>query len=228
MALIFNLKLNLQKMSLANVRLIATDMDGTLLNSNHRVSEHFFSLFKSLMQYNIIFVAASGRPYYSIIDKLDSIKDNITVIAENGGIVIKNNAVLHSKPINKKKLKDITTKLSTLKDISVIYCTKNKAFIKVSDSNLIETFSEYYPNFKRIDSTNEISDDIIKLALYHNDCSEKHIYPHFKHLELNYNIKVSGKNWLDISDKNSNKGNAIKMLQKDHNILIQKVMMNLV
>ncbi|MDG2280118.1 MAG: HAD-IIB family hydrolase, partial [Flavicella sp.] len=71
-------------MDFSKVKLVVTDMDGTLLNSNHEVSERFFEIHKKLKEKNIHFAAASGRQYHSIISKLVSIKKDITVIAENG------------------------------------------------------------------------------------------------------------------------------------------------
>ena len=75
-------------MDLSKIKMVVTDMDGTLLNSNHEVSERFFKLFEELKRRNILFVAASGRQYNSIIDKLHPIKQDILVIAENGGYVV--------------------------------------------------------------------------------------------------------------------------------------------
>lgn len=65
-------------------------MDGTLLNSDHEASDRFFELFEQLRKKDILFAAASGRQYNSIVEKLHSIKDDIIVIAENGGIAIQN------------------------------------------------------------------------------------------------------------------------------------------
>lgn len=76
-------------MDLSKIKMVVSDMDGTLLNSNHQVSEQFFELFKELQSRDITFVAASGRQYNSIIDKLAPIKDEIIVIAENGGFAKK-------------------------------------------------------------------------------------------------------------------------------------------
>ena len=87
-----------------DIKMVVTDMDGTLLNSNHEVSSRFFTVFKELLEQNILFVAASGRPYYSIVDKLKQIKDDIIVVAENGGLVIKNENVILSNIINPNRL----------------------------------------------------------------------------------------------------------------------------
>ena len=88
-------------MKLENVKLVVTDMDGTLLNRNHEVSALFFELFKKLKKHNIIFVVATGRPLYSVLDKLNSIEDEIIIVAENGGLVTKNNEILLSTSMKK-------------------------------------------------------------------------------------------------------------------------------
>ena len=74
-------------MDLSKVKMVVSDMDGTLLNSNHEVSTRFFELFEELKKRNILFVAASGRQYASIVQKLEPIKNEILVIAENGALV---------------------------------------------------------------------------------------------------------------------------------------------
>ena len=48
-------------MDLSAIRMVVTDMDGTLLNSSHEVSDRFFELFERLSARGILFVAASGR-----------------------------------------------------------------------------------------------------------------------------------------------------------------------
>ena len=80
----------------SKIKLVVSDMDGTLLNSKGKVSNRFFELFKELQKRNITFCAASGRQHNSIVSKLDAIKNEIYVIAENGGIAKKGNMVLLS------------------------------------------------------------------------------------------------------------------------------------
>ena len=201
-----------------DIKMVVTDMDGTLLNSNHEVSSRFFAVFKALQQENILFVAASGRPYYSIVDKLKQIKDDIIVVAENGGLVIKNETVLLSNIIKPNRLAQLFTLVSTLKDTYPIFCTKHKAYMLRASDDLIKTFSEYYCSYTIIDSFEEIKDDVIKIALYHDINSEKYIFPFVKHLQPELSVVVSGNHWVDISEAISNKGHAITMLQKHYNI----------
>ena len=64
-------------MDLSQIKMVVTDMDGTLLNSKHEVSPRFFEIFEELKKKDIIFVAASGRQYNSMVAKLESIKTDI-------------------------------------------------------------------------------------------------------------------------------------------------------
>lgn len=211
-------------MDLSQIKLIVTDMDGTLLNSNHEVSSLFFKLFKELKKYNILFVAASGRPYYSIIEKLNSIKDNIIVVAENGGIVIEQNTLLLSTPIKKDNLSKVESLVNSNSHIHPVFCTKSKAYFKQASNGHIKLLSEYYPTFSVIESIDNIKEDIIKIALYHSEDSETYIYPLFKQFEPEYKIKISGKHWVDISDDLANKGHALELLQKTYNISHEETM----
>ena len=68
------------RMDLSQVKMVVTDMDGTLLNSKSEVSAEFFKLFEGLKSQNVRFVAASGRQYSSIQDKLMAIFEEITII----------------------------------------------------------------------------------------------------------------------------------------------------
>jgi len=201
-----------------DVKMVVTDMDGTLLNSNHKVSTRFFEVFKELEKQSILFVAASGRPYYSIIEKLHPIKDAITIVAENGGLVIENGTVLLSNIINPAKLTELYTLVTGLDNTYPIFCSKHQAFILRASDDLVKTFSEYYCNYTIIDSFEEIKDDVIKIALYHTTNSEANILPYVKHLKPELNVVVSGNHWVDISEAITNKGNALTFLQKHHNI----------
>lgn len=198
--------------------MVVTDMDGTLLNSNHEVSQRFFEIFKKLQQQNILFVAASGRPYYSIIKKLHAIKESIIIVAENGGLAIQNKTVLLSNIIERSKVSELYTLVTNIENAYPIFCTKHQAFILRAPENLVNTFSEYYSDYTLIDSFEDIQDDVIKIALYHTTNSEAHIFPFVKHLKPEFNVVVSGNHWVDISEAITNKGHALRFLQEKHQI----------
>jgi Cof subfamily protein (haloacid dehalogenase superfamily) len=213
-------------MDLNTVKLVVSDMDGTLLNSKGEVSALFFELFKKLQLQNILFCAASGRQYDSIIDKLSVIKDDIYVIAENGGIANKGDEVLLLKELNTTKAIEVIPVLRNIKDANIVLCSQNAAFIESNDVDFINYFQEYYQSYTIVNDLIEVAKttSILKIAVYHSSSSEDFIYPAIKHLKEDYLLKVSGRNWLDISDHKANKGSALREVQKLLNISKEETM----
>ena len=70
------------------IKFIATDMDGTLLNSQNEIHPSFYETFKKLMEKDIIFEIASGRQYYNLAKRFEELKDDLMFIAENGTFVM--------------------------------------------------------------------------------------------------------------------------------------------
>ena len=207
-------------MNLSKVKLVVSDMDGTLLNSKGEVSLLFFKLFKQLQEHNVYFTAASGRQYNSIVDKLSAIKNDILVIAENGAIAKNGDAVLLLNSLNREKIINIIPVLRNIKNARIVLCTKDTAFIETTDQKFISLFQEYYRSYNIVDDLMKVAREtpILKIAIYHNESSEKYIYPEIKHLKEEVLLKISGKNWLDISDEKANKGTALREVQKLLNV----------
>lgn len=200
-------------MDLSQVKLVVSDMDGTLLNSKHEISANFLKLFNELKKY-IHFVVASGRQYQSICYKLNTIKNDITIIAENGGIIKRAGRELASTKLPIEKVMNIIPLIREVTNSYAVLCGKKNAYIETQDEHFISLFDEYYIEYKIVDDLTMVnSDDFLKIAIYHFESSEKFLYPSFKAYEGELQIKVSGKNWLDISHPNANKGYSLKQLQ---------------
>ncbi|MBJ2176375.1 HAD family phosphatase [Aureibaculum sp. A20] len=201
-------------MDLSKVKLVVTDMDGTLLNANHEVSPRFFSLYQELKGY-IHFVAASGRQYQSMTAKLETIKDDITIIAENGGIAMQGNTEIMLTHLPDEKIQHLIPLIRQIVGGYIVLCGKKRAYIETEDQSFISLFDEFYNTYEIVKDLTEVTDDdILKIAVYHFNSSETFLYPKLQHLERELKIKVSGQNWLDISDLNANKGYALSHLQQ--------------
>ncbi len=205
-------------MNLSAIKMVVTDMDGTLLNSRHVVSQHFFELYEELKKREILFVAASGRQYNSIAEKLSQIQSEIIIIAENGGLVMHNDQELISTPLDPVSKNVILEVLGQIDGAFPVLCSKHNAYILGNSPKFINTLKEYYTKYAILDDLQKFDDEIIKIAVYHYGGSEKYIYPAVKHLERKLMVKVSGENWVDLSHINAHKGFALKKIQEQHGI----------
>jgi len=212
-------------MDFSKVKLVVTDMDGTLLNSKSEVSDRFFTIYKQLKKHNIQFIAASGRQYYSIVDRFEDIKDEITIVAENGAFVKHGNQELFTTELPFDSISKSINILRKLNNVYIVLCGKDAAYIETKDKTFIEIFKNYYSKYRIVNDLTDITEDtFFKIAAYHFDCSETHIYPAVKHLENELQVIVSGEHWLDISHSNANKGFAINTLQQKLGITKEETM----
>ena len=201
-------------MNFSQVKLVVTDMDGTLLNSKNDVSPRFFEIYEELKKRNIHFVAASGRQLFSIKEKLSPIKDEIYVIAENGGITLKAEEVLNTYTLPLNEVQEIIKTIREIDQAEMVICGKKRAYIESKDQDFIDFFKEFYVEYTQVDDLLEVEDDdFFKIAVYHPTDAEKHIYPSAQNFEHKFKVKVSGEHWVDLSGLETHKGNALQKLQ---------------
>ena len=70
-----------------NVKLIASDMDPTLLTSAGTLPPHFDRYLHRLGEDGIEFAVASGRPLYTLQETFPHFSDRISMVCDNGGLV---------------------------------------------------------------------------------------------------------------------------------------------
>jgi Cof subfamily protein (haloacid dehalogenase superfamily) len=212
-------------MDFSNIKLIVTDMDGTLLNEKNEVSPRFFQQFEELKKHDIHFVAASGRQYQSILSKLDPIKNEISIIGENGGIMQHANETKVLLKLTDSDVQHCISLLRLVKDCFIVLCGRKSAYIESSSAKFMTQLKTYYSEVEQVEDLTQVTDDdFVKIAVYHFESSEAYIYPQVQNLIDSYQVVVSGQNWLDISHIKSNKAYALKMIQNDLGVTLNETM----
>ena len=213
-------------MDFSKVKLVVSDMDGTLLNSKSEVSSKFLNIYNQLKKLNIQFIAASGRQYFSIVDRFDkSIRNEITIVAENGAFAMHGDQELFTLSLPSEYITKSIDTLRKLKNVYIVLCGKKRAYIETKDKAFISMFKNYYSEYTTVEDLNVVTNDtFFKIAAFHFECSETNIYPAVKHLENELQVIVSGEHWLDISHSNANKGFALNILQKQLKISKEETM----
>lgn len=225
------------------IKLIASDMDGTLLNSDHKIPKENIELIKFAQKNGIQFVVATGRAYYEALPALNNENIKCDVISFNGGIIYdKNGNIINITPM---KLKDLYYTIEILKSLEISYqlYTKNTIY-----TNSIETDITAYidlirangeePNehHLRQEARNRLAlgyiTEVDNIELYLNQENNPAIkvigisndLEKLKHatelLSGNDNISVtsSGANNVEIMDKKATKGEALKIVADIHDI----------
>lgn len=199
-------------------------MDGTLLNSNHQVSNRFFELFHKLNEKGIQFVAASGRQYHSMVSKLHAIKDDIIFIAENGAIIRERDKEISSTPLAPDLVNRLVRIIKDIDDVGIMLCGKSTSYFDHSSSQFLEDLVEYYSKYEVVEHFDFVKEEIVKIAVYHGVSSELYLYPTIQSYAEDVLVKVSGRHWMDINHVNAHKGNALKKVMKAFGVNTNEVL----
>ncbi len=197
-------------MDLSGIKMVVSDMDGTLLNSNHQVSDRFFELFHKLNSKGIQFVAASGRQYHSMVSKLHPIKDDIIFIAENGAVIREREKEISSTPLAPELVNRLVRIIRDIDDVGIMLCGKSTSYFDPSSSQFLEDLVEYYSKYEVVEHFDFVKEEIVKIAVYHGVSSELYLYPTVQSYAEDVLVKVSGRHWMDINHMDAHKGNALK------------------
>ena len=181
-------------------KLIACDMDETLLNDNHEICKRNIEMIKRAKEeYGVKFVPATGRGYKSIQKDLQTLglydKENEYVLSFNGGAITENhgNKMLKFRGISFSKMKEIF-EFGLTKNVCQHVYTKEKVYVyNVSES---ERERLLYLNFDyTIMSENTVDflekEEISKILFQNTDV------PYLMSLEAE--IKMITDNFCDVS-----------------------------
>ena len=147
------------------IKLIATDMDGTLLNSNNEIQHGFYDVFEKIQEKGIIFAAASGRQYYNLLERFKGIEDKMMFIAENGTFVVYEGKELVVNSLDINLARELIKVGRQIENSYVILCGKNSAYIESCDKRLIEQTKKYYARYEIVSDLTKIEDDILKVTI---------------------------------------------------------------
>ncbi|APR61826.1 HAD family hydrolase [Staphylococcus condimenti] len=96
------------------IKLIATDMDGTLLNAGHEVSEENIQAIKAAQDQGITVVIATGRAFYEASSPIEPTGLKVPYICLNGAEVRDESFdIMHTSSLNHEMIEQITNILNS-------------------------------------------------------------------------------------------------------------------
>ena len=201
------------------IKLIATDMDGTFLDSNKKFNPEFIDLFYKMKEKDIKFVIASGNQYYRLYQKFLPLSEQMYFIAENGSYIAEGTNELYCNTIQNKDVQEIKKLFLKMPRLIMVLCGRKGAYILKNHYFMRDEIKKYYCAYSFIDSFDEIDDEIMKVALYDTEnCIEEVLNSVKDCLPQSVKVVTSGNEWMDIQNKDINKGIAIKYLQSIYHI----------
>ncbi len=208
-------------------KLVAIDMDGTLLNSRNEVSMRTIETLRAVRAKGVETVIATGRLFKSASYYADFLGFSNSIITSNGALMADERGnILYEKSLNRETI-EIIEELSNKYDIYNHFYSKDKFYSKIESREILKFYDEG-------DQKNKIDlrvyRDLNEILNNRNINIHKCLYVENKDKEklkaLNNELKsVSGINitssWsnnIEVMGEGVSKGNALEELCRIKNI----------
>ena len=210
------------------IKLIACDMDGTLLDSRKRLPKNFLETVLKLKEKGVLFAVASGRQYAALRRDLAALIPHILFICENGALVMQNDEQILIDPMDPADLYDTVTACRELEGVYPVICRAHAGILEATAApEFIANVCKYYPSTDVADdlTTRCGYTDVCKVAFFDEGDAQTHELPVLSHkLGERLDVILSGPHWVDVMKKGVSKGKAMKSLQQKLGIAPEECM----
>ncbi|MEU6477339.1 Cof-type HAD-IIB family hydrolase [Streptomyces sp. NPDC047017] len=203
----------------AGIRLVVTDMDGTLLDDAKRFPEGLWRTLAELRRRGVLFSPASGRQYATLAEQFAGADEGMVFIAENGTYVVRDGVELSSDPLEPPVAARLVRAVRELADggadVGAVVCGKRSAYVERGDEGFLSEVRKYYVRHRVVADATAVDDEVIKVAVFGFGAAERTVAPALAPFAATHQVVVSGEHWVDVMNRTANKGAALRRLQRD-------------
>ncbi|MDO4466660.1 MAG: HAD family hydrolase [Bacillota bacterium] len=209
------------------IKCIASDVDGTLLlEGTKELNPEYFDVIKKCKEKGITFILASGRQYISLKRTFLPVLNDVIFICDNGAYVKYQEEALAIHSIPRDVVEDAVEFLRKQEDIYFQISTPSHAYTECEDLELIDQFEKGYQiDITRVDNMLEVTDPVIKIAVYNITQDVRKLANITKDLfEERADVVVSGEKWFDFVAKDISKGYSLQEILDEKGIKKEECM----
>ena len=205
------------------IKLIALDLDGTLLNNKNEIGDYTKKILSDIINnYNIELILSSGRGFDGVKKHNDVLGNNNYSIIMNGSNIVDNNGNFLYRKMLEEDISKAIIKLAEKYDVCVHFFNDLQYVVSRDDF--------YIKSYIQIENTREITVGIENIKYYKFD--KIIIFGERKNLnklkaDIDSNLDVhscfSGDTLLEIMCKGVSKGDALKWICDNKGIDIKDV-----
>lgn len=200
------------------IKLIATDIDGTLVEDGSLdLNPEYYDVIRELRKRGVLFAAASGRQRSSIEKVFVPVLDDMIFISENGTCIYSKDYQYVDK-IQPEVVRAFIDEARRCPGCEVGVNQDNMGYYENIGiyQHLVQ---DYGYRGELVDNICDYADGVCKISIFHHSNAEQAVGKDFlERWNRVMHVTVSGKLWVDGANKNVNKGSALKHFQDEYGI----------
>ena len=207
------------------IRLIASDIDGTLLPRGQReISDEMFHLIQRLHTAGIRFVPASGRQYPSMRRLFAPVAELLTYVCENGSLVMESSQPVFQSIIDRKTGLALIADIEAQPGLEVLLNCQQSCYISPRDADYVHHIRDVLCNRTHtVTEFAQVQEPFLKISAWCTGGVTPALVDYFKaRWGKTMNVAVAGEKWIDITL--SDKGAALAQIAQKYGIQPAEVM----
>lgn len=157
------------------IRLIASDMDATLLDGHSQLPQDFLHLVQELAGQDILFAAASGRPLYKLEEMFAPVLEQTLLVADNGGAVRWRGKDLFVSRMEPEVWHRLTACAEENGD-SFVVCGLESAYLRPCDRCYDAVYRNFYNRIAYVSDLYTIDAAVDKFTIYLPQDNAQEVY----------------------------------------------------
>ena len=200
--------------NLDSIKLVATDMDLTLLADDKSMPAGVDERIDALAKNGVLFCAASGRPALALRESFPAHHQDMALVADNGASVYLRDELVYRDLIDRDLYHEVLA-LATATEGSVpVLCAFDDAYVLERDRCHEDVVSIYYRSITYVESFEELDVDSNKISIYFPgwDSKQKNDEVYSPAFASRLYLTCAGNEWLDFMNIGIDKGSGIRHL----------------
>ena len=209
----------------SKIKLIASDMDGTLLDENGQVPPETFDLILALRERGVRFVASSGRRYDRLCDFFSPVKDRMDFVASNGAQVFADGVQIDREVYSHLAIRRLAKTVAMFPNMHLALFDRTKSYLLDDEDKFVREVDKDLPNVERIYELPSPRVSIIKASIFCDDGNVMdNAYVLQRELGGLFTFAPSGSSYIDAMQPGISKASGIAQVMEYHGIDASEVM----
>jgi Cof subfamily protein (haloacid dehalogenase superfamily) len=209
----------------SKIKLIASDMDGTLLDQNGQVPPETFGLILALRERGVHFVASSGRRYDRLCDFFSPVKDRMDFVASNGAQVFADGVQIDREVYSHLAIRRLAKTVAMFPNMHLALFDRTKSYLLDDEDKFVREVDKDLPNVERIYELPSPQVSIIKASIFCDDGNVMdNAYVLQRELGGLFTFAPSGSSYIDVMQPGISKASGIAQVMEYHGIDASEVM----
>lgn len=196
------------------IKMIASDLDGTLLDSSKQLPEDLHDMIVRLEERKIDFVPVSGRAYARLYRQFEPDSGRMSFVCSNGCVVMHRGELIHCTAFEEEELRLVMEKVRAVPGLHSCLCGIHTVYYESAAEKYKDILLEFFENITCVDRLEDLigTEPFTKVSNMDPLGVQENSFPKLKSLMSHFSVADAGDNWLDVSPKKGDKGTGIRAL----------------